>query len=426
MDDATETGDAGERREGRVVQVPGDDRTDIGTTQHPRQAGLIAQLDARGEREDARHGRVVHREDRAERRRSGEHVGEPRELRVAELTVVGPRHARVERHEAQTVELIDPVDRRRHGARRLIEQARAELPTVVVIAHHPEHPGAQARGERLDERAQLGVGRALAQVDQIAGEHDAVGTDAGRLDHRECPSEVVARIDQVEQPGSGRSEVGVAQVQQHPLRCRILGRTHGTLPQSAPRSHRLGRHHRHGDGSKQMLQACFVNTARPAREQCPNVTSGRPGDPEEVLDAQLLAACGRCDPRALEDLRCRRRGPAEGAPRDRLPQHLAALLEGGVDDWNVRRRSASVPRSSASRVKATSTLSTLGTGRTPDATPSPPAATGRTRRPSRSARNLVDLRTRRRREAFADLGLNHHDAALQPREGLPGSPVDRD
>ena len=105
-----------------------------------------------------------------------------------------------------------------------------------MVAHHPEHAGAEPRRERLDERAQLGVGIALAEVDEVAGEHDAVGRDPGRLDRRERARQPGGRIDEVEQPRSGRAQVGVAQMEQHALGRRVLGVAHALFPLAAVRS----------------------------------------------------------------------------------------------------------------------------------------------------------------------------------------------
>ena len=120
-----------------------------------RQARLVAQLDARRERQHARHRRVVHREDRAERRGGGEHVGQPCELLVAQLAVVEAGNGRVEGDEPQPVELVDAVDGPHRVGGALVEQPGAERRAVVVVAHHPEHARAEPRGERLDERAQF-------------------------------------------------------------------------------------------------------------------------------------------------------------------------------------------------------------------------------------------------------------------------------
>src|SRR5690606_31645360 len=57
----------------------------------------------------------------------------------------------------------------------------------------------------------------------------------------------------------------------------------------------------------------------------------RAGDALEVVDAELLAAGGGRDPGPLQDLGCRGRGAAE-EPAQSLPQHLAPLLERGVDE----------------------------------------------------------------------------------------------
>ena len=173
---------------------------------------------------------MVHREDRSERRGRREHVGQPGELLVAQFAVMPAGNRRVQGDEPQSVEFVHPVDRSHRVGDVLVEQARAEARAVVVVAHHPEHAGAEASGEGLDDRTQLGVGVALAEVDEIAGEHDAVGCDAGCLDRAERLAQLRGGIDEVEQPRSGRAQVGVAQVQQHALRRRIFGLTHALVP----------------------------------------------------------------------------------------------------------------------------------------------------------------------------------------------------
>ena len=104
--------------------------------------------------------------------------------------------------------------------------------------------------------------------------------------------------------------------------------------------------------------------------------------------------------------------------RQRLPQHLAPLLERGVHDARTcaaaRPRS---PRGSASRSNATSTLSTFGTGQNTWRDTVPASRHG----PYQAALTLgraVHLRAGRRGEPLPHLGLHHHDAALEPGERL--------
>ena len=68
-------------------------------------------------------------------------------------------------------------------------------------------------------------------------------------------------------------------------------------------------------------------------------------------------------PRRAREPRMPRPTMPPSTPETRLPQHLAALLERGIHD--LERAHAApprCPRGSASRVNATSTLSTFGTG----------------------------------------------------------------
>jgi hypothetical protein len=81
-----------------------------------------------------------------------------------------------------------------------------------------------------------------------------------------------------------------------------------------------------------MLRACFRSAGQHGVNvrETPTDHSGT-RDADEVLDRQLLAACGRSDARPLEHCRrlCRR---AAQHLRERLPEHLAPLLERGIHD----------------------------------------------------------------------------------------------
>ena len=183
---------------------------------------------------------MVHREDRAERRGGGEHLGQPGELLVAQLAVVVTGHRRVEGDEPQPVELVDAVDGTHRIGECLVQQLGAERRAIVVVAHHPEHAGAEARGERLDERAQVGVGIALAEVDEVAGEDDR--RRARRRTPRSTSSARVSRAvasTRSNRRDAGRAQVGVAEVQQDALGRRVLGVAHvGSLPSAARRAAR--------------------------------------------------------------------------------------------------------------------------------------------------------------------------------------------
>jgi len=208
------------------VQVTRDDPAHVGAAQHLGQTVLVAQLDARREREDAGHRRVVHREDGPERRGRGEHPAQPRELIVAELAVVAAGDCRVERDHAQPVQLVHAV----HGAEvgRLVQQRRTERGTVVVVAHDPQDARADPRGERLDEGTQPLVGEGFAEVDEVTGEDHGIGPHAAGLDDADRGRQMLLAVDRAEQLRRGRrAEVGVAQVEKDAFGGRVLGGAHG-------------------------------------------------------------------------------------------------------------------------------------------------------------------------------------------------------
>jgi hypothetical protein len=137
-------GDAGEGRERRVVEVPGDDRADVGAAHHASEPRLIAA--PRSPRARARSARAGDAwRGSCPAARGGEHRGEPGQLRVADLAVVVPGHGGVEGDDAQAVELVDAVDGAKVGIL-VVPQLTAERGAIVVVSHHPHHRRLQASG----------------------------------------------------------------------------------------------------------------------------------------------------------------------------------------------------------------------------------------------------------------------------------------
>ena len=143
------------------------------------------------------------------------------------------------------------------------------------------------------------------------------------------------------------------------------------------------------------------------------------GDPREVADVQHLAADGRVDARRLE-------GGGRGLGRpgqlaQRRPDLLAAVGEGGVHDGEDLlagggglRRVAAGP-GDESRVDVGGRPEDVATDR---------AGTAYVREPRRlHAGHAVGLRPGRRGEPVGDLGLHHHQPALQRRQ--QGQQVDQ-
>ena len=75
-----------------------------------------------------------------------------------------------------------------------VEQCAPQRGALVVVAGHPDHRRIQTRGHRLDRRTQGGVRVGLAEVGQISGEDDGIGTDAGGLGRLEGAGEVEVRL----------------------------------------------------------------------------------------------------------------------------------------------------------------------------------------------------------------------------------------
>ena len=168
--------------------MAGEDRADVAALEHLGEARLVAQLHRDREVEHARHRRVVHREDRAVRRRDGELLGEPVELGVADLAVVVAGHGRVEGDDAQAVDVVDAVDGR--SRRRIAEQGATEGAAFVVVAHDPDDLRTEPAGRGVDDAADAVVRVGFAAVGEIAGEHDRLGAGARGLELGEERGEV--------------------------------------------------------------------------------------------------------------------------------------------------------------------------------------------------------------------------------------------
>lgn len=206
--------------------MTGQDRAHVAAAQHRGETALIAQFDRGRQIEDARHRRVVHGQDRAQRGGRREDLGEPLPLRGRHLAVVGPGHRGVEGHDAQAVELVDPVDGSRGVGGLGGQQLGAEGCAIVVVAHDPHDPSLQALRERLDDGPHAAVGVGLAEVGQVSREHQRIGADARGLDRGRRAREVRLGVDVVVQRCPAGAQVGVAQVQQHPLGTGVLGVAH--------------------------------------------------------------------------------------------------------------------------------------------------------------------------------------------------------
>ena len=190
----------------------------------------------------------------------------------------------------------------------LAEQVLAEARAIVVVAHDPQHRGAQTRGEGLDELADRRVGVGFTPIGEVAREHECVGTDAGCLDRAQRSAEPLGRVDAVEEARVAAAQVGVAEVKQHALGRRIFRGPHDRHPPGGTRS----RSPPALEGSINvtgMFRSCTWQHDVNVRET-PTDHSGA-GDADEVLDRQLLAARGRRDTGPLQDSGCLGRRAAQ-------------------------------------------------------------------------------------------------------------------
>ncbi len=167
--------------------MTGEDAADVGAPDDGGQLVLMPQLEDVEQRQMAGQRRVVHRQERAVRRRLGEDLGEPRELRRVEVAVMPPGNARVEGHQTQPVEIPHPGDRLFRGLG--IEEDLAQHRALVMVARDPDHGSAEFGGDRLDRRTQPAVRIRLAEVCEVPGDHDGGGSGMHGADRLERPRE---------------------------------------------------------------------------------------------------------------------------------------------------------------------------------------------------------------------------------------------
>jgi hypothetical protein len=94
--------------------------------------------------------------------------------------VVVADYGRVERDDAQAVDVVDPVLRLIRSG--LIEQEARVRDALVVVAHDPDDRRSHALSNRLDDSAQSRVRVRLAKVGEVAGEHDRLRLRTGALE----------------------------------------------------------------------------------------------------------------------------------------------------------------------------------------------------------------------------------------------------
>ena len=162
---------------------------------------------------------MVDRQYRPVRGRVREHVAQPRELVVGEIAVVIAGDRGVEGDDAQSADVEHPV----LGSRGpgpglvggvLVVQGLGEAGRVVVVADHPDHLRAHGRGGLFDAVPQPLVGVDLADVRQVAGEHQRVRSAAGSDQPIEGAIEVGPAVHRAVELAAAAEQMGVAQMRQ--------------------------------------------------------------------------------------------------------------------------------------------------------------------------------------------------------------------
>ena len=134
-------------------------------------------------------------------------------------------HGRIQRDQPQAVEIPHARDRFLRGSS--VEQTRPQRGALVVVARDPHDRCAQSRGERLGLGAQGGVCLGLAEVGEVAREHDHVGTDARALDRREGHREIRGRVVASAERTVAGEQVRIAEVDVAARCCRMLTEREG-------------------------------------------------------------------------------------------------------------------------------------------------------------------------------------------------------
>jgi len=201
-------------------------------------AGLVAKLHEHREIENARNGRVVHREDSAMRGGGGKLLCQPVELGAGDLAVVMTRDCRVEGDDPKSADPVHPVDG--SSGRMLTEQGGAERPAVVMVAHHPDDLCTISERGRLDDRLQFFVGDRVAGIREVTGDDDRLGTRPGDIEFGEQLAQVGLAVDgSAIEPSAPGDEMGITQVNDKVVGPWILGRVTGHAPIPSPQAGRL-------------------------------------------------------------------------------------------------------------------------------------------------------------------------------------------
>ncbi len=162
---------------------------------------------------------VMHRQQRPVPRRLPELPGEPLQLRRVEVAVVPAGHARVQGDQPQPVEVPDAGDRLLGGGE--LQEALSQGRALIMVACDPDDDRAELGRDRLDGIAQTTIGLGLAQIGEVAGDHDRCGVRVDRFDRFESSCEVGLDVVPAGESGSAGEEMRVADVDDH-VGCRLV------------------------------------------------------------------------------------------------------------------------------------------------------------------------------------------------------------
>ena len=152
---------------------------------------------------------MVHDEDRAVLRWIREFPCEPSVLVVRQSAVVIARHSRVDRDDAEPVDV-------RHGVVRRVGVDAEERPghrsALVMVAAGEHERAAEPFDDRIDDGPQQAVGLRIAAVREVARDDEGVDPLLRRLDPGQGLPQLVLGVDPAREQASARDEMGVGKV----------------------------------------------------------------------------------------------------------------------------------------------------------------------------------------------------------------------
>ncbi len=175
------------RGDERVMVVPGQDQPHIPFRARLEQRVRVDQPQPLEQPRGRRDRRMVQHHDGPVRARLGENLPKPREPDVADRSVAGPSHGRVDRHDPEAADRENPLPLSEH----LLEGVRE-----VVVPDRVRDRRPSFRRPGLQPLSQQPVRRRRPVVGQVAGHHHQVH----RLQFAGAHEHPIERFEGVDQP----------------------------------------------------------------------------------------------------------------------------------------------------------------------------------------------------------------------------------